>query len=713
MRLNFRTIKTLFRVEMRMVLRDRRMLLTSIVLPLLVTPLMFLGSTMGIKRHEKKLEEMVYPYAIRGEDASAVRSLVSVTRERLDRIALTNKTVFKFKEVTCEDAATALDKGDIQFILEGLPADQAPMPNAEERDAKRPGPSKTSVRRETPDEDEEPSVRGAPVVRIVFRGDRHESASGMAKMREALSETRRFQRRQLLSSSGFPVSVAQVAALTEEDVASKSQVAGLALGRTLTILLLVFILSSGAVVAIDSLAGEKERGTLETLLTTSAGRIEILASKHLVIVAIALLITCIQILNLLVYVHFKLLPIPANLASAVTAPVGLLLFLLYIPLAALAANVLLLVSGYARNYKEAQMWFLPVLLVGLVPAFAPCLPGLPLRSAAALVPIANLALAAKEILIGSFDWPMIALSWFTTAAAAVWTASLGVRSLVQEKLITASDADAIDLAGGPRLFERRVLRWFAVLWAALLLVSNYTGTLDIRLQILVNLVGLFFGACCLIIRLYRLDVRAALALRAPRPAVWLGVLLGIPGGFLTALGCFQLANLVIPAPAQITESFSQSVLPEHVPFFQILLFMTVLPGIFEEITFRGLFLYGLRRRLHPPLLAVVVGVAFGLFHVVLFRFVPTAALGIMFAAVTLLTGSIFPAMLWHAGSNLLGLLAYKLKFPENDLGAVCYVGGAGLLAIAFWIFWRHRTPYPDARWQGSDSRPRLPFVVLQ
>jgi len=422
-----------------------------------------------------------------------------------------------------------------------------------------------------------------------------------------------------------------------------------------------------------------------------------------VIVAVALLITSLQILNLLVYVHFKLIPVPANLAAAVTLPVAVLLFLLYIPLAALAANVLLLVSGYARNYKEAQMWFLPVLLVGLVPAFAPCLPGVPLRSAVALVPVANLALAAKEILIGSFDWPMIALSWLTTAAAAIWTANLGVRSLIQEKLITVSDTDAIDLAVGPRLFERRVLRWFALLWAALLLVNNYTGTIDIRLQILVNLVGLFFGASCLMIRLYRLDVRAALALRAPRPGVWLGVLLGIPGGFLTALGCFRLANLLIPAPAQITESFSESVLPEHIHFFQVLLFLTVLPGIFEEITFRGLLLHGLRRRLHPALLAVVVGVIFGIFHVALFRFVPTAVLGIMFAAVTLLTGSIFPAMLWHAGSNLLGLLAFKLKFPENELGAVCYLAGAGLLATAFWIFWRHRTPYPEVRWSRKRT----------
>jgi hypothetical protein len=68
-------------------------------------------------------------------------------------------------------------------------------------------------------------------------------------------------------------------------------------------------------------------------------------------------------------------------------------------------------------------------------------------------------------------------------------------------------------------------------------------------------------------------------------------------------------------------------------------------------------------------LALVVGLAFGIYHVALFRFMPTAALGVMLAAVTLLTGSIFPV----------------------------YLIGAGLLAPAFWIFWCHRTPYPGLR----------------
>ena len=122
-----------------------------------------------------------------------------------------------------------------------------------------------------------------------------------------------------------------------------------------------------------------------------------------------------------------------------------------------------------------------------------------------------------------------------------------------------------------------------------------------------------------------------------------------------------------------------------------------MPGLFEEITFRGLLLHGLHRRLHPVAVALVVGVVFGLFHMTLFRLAPTACLGVLLTAVTLLTCSIYPAMLWHCLNNATGLLVYKLQMPETDLGPVCYLAGAGLLGVAFYIFWRNRTPYPGLR----------------
>jgi sodium transport system permease protein len=697
MNLNLFTVRTLFCTEMRMVLRDRRMLITSILLPLLVTPLMFLGSSWSLKKRDRTLQQMTYKYAVTGSNAAMVRTLLTATRERLAGAekAKGKAASFNFEEVECEDALPALTKGEVHLVIEGLIADEA----GAQKDARTPAATgkDASARPRSEAEDGEPRLAGAPVVRLVYRADRDESGAASSRMHDMLSETRDAQRAKLLKARQFPVNPAEVGVVTEIDVASAGQVAGLALGRVLTLLLLLFILTGGAIVATDSLAGEKERGTLETLLTTAANRTEILAAKHLVVLAVALLITLIQTANLLVYVSFKLLPMPPNLAAAAPPQVVLLLFVVFLPVAALAANILLLISGYARSYKEAQMYFLPAMLLGFLPALAPLLPGLSLRSAVVLVPIANLALAAKDILAGIFDWPMIVLSWLATAGAAVWTTRMGVRFLSAEKLITAADSDAVEFAGGAALFERRVLRWFALLWATLLLVSNYTAKADLRLQVVINLVGLFFGASVLMLRRYRLDPRVVLALRAPKPVVWLGTLFAVPGGLLVALGMFRLSNLFMPVSTKVTESFSESVLPPDISPAQLLFFLAVMPAVFEEIAFRGLLLHGLRRRLHPAALAVVVGVVFGIFHVALFRFVPTACLGVMLAAVTMLTGSIYPAMLWHCLNNAAGLLASRLQLPETGLGPVCYLAGAGMLAAAFWIFWRNRTPYPGLR----------------
>jgi membrane protease YdiL (CAAX protease family) len=119
--------------------------------------------------------------------------------------------------------------------------------------------------------------------------------------------------------------------------------------------------------------------------------------------------------------------------------------------------------------------------------------------------------------------------------------------------------------------------------------------------------------------------------------------------------------------------------------------------VFEEMTFRGLLLHGLRKRLHPVALVIVVGLTFGIFHFALFRFAGTALLGMLLATTTLLTGSIFPSMLWHFGNNALSLLTELAGVPESEFDWKYYSAGVVLLAVAFWIFWRERKPYPGLR----------------
>lgn len=664
-------IFVLFRNEVRMILRDKRSVVISIILPILVMPLMLFASFSMQKKREAKILDQTYQYAITGEEPAVASNLLHAAILLLDAEAQTNASQrLKIKSVSIANPWLALTNGTLHFVLEGS------------------SKSPTNLNLRAP---------ATHHISLGFRADRDDASAAAYRLINAFSRAKTIRQEELLREKGLGIRFQDAAAVSTRNVADPGHVAGLSLGRMITLLLMFFMLMAGAMVASDLVAGEKERGTLETLLTSAASRVEIVMAKHMVIMAVALTITCIQALNLLVYVGLRIVPVPAHFAQAAPPHVALLLLLLFIPVTGIVSSVLLLTSGMAKSYKEAQMYFTPVLLVGLIPAVVPMLPGLSLRSAIVLVPIANIALAAKEILIGIYDWPMLILAWCVTAGTALALINLTVRALSSERLITAADSDPIIAAGGLPLLQTRVWRWFAVMWALLLIAGNYMQSWDIRAQLFVNLVVIFLGASLLIIWKYKLPTREVFSLRLPRPIVWPAIIAAAPCGVLAGTGLFMLLDKVIPVPPEIVESFSSQVAPASMSPLQIVFFLAVLPGVVEELTFRGVLLHALHKRMRPWALALVVGLVFGIFHVALFRLAPTALLGILLAAVTLLTGSIFPAMLWHALSNSLALLAGLNGYPVSDLAPEWFaVGALGLIAV-FIILWRNRTPYPGLR----------------
>jgi sodium transport system permease protein len=538
------------------------------------------------------------------------------------------------------------------------------------------------------------------VIRIHFDASRDASQAGRRRMAELLSRARTLGQEAMLERGGFPIKPSNVARVTEVSVATPSQVTGLWIGRFLTVFLVMFMLAGGSVVAMDIIAGEKERGSLETLLTTAARRIEIVVAKQLAILAVALLITMIQVANTLVYLSLRVIKLPWDAVIDVPPAAIAALFVLFIPVAAFVASVLLMISAHAKSYKEAQMYFFPVYLCSLVPALASVLPGVPLRSAIALVPIANVSVAVREIMVGEFDWPMIGVAFLAMAAAAGWTLRASTHMLSRERLITASESDAADFEGGADLFSKHVLRWYAVMGAVLFAVAaNVPALATFRRQLLFNEIGLFFVGPLLMIARYRLDPRQALALRLPRFGVWPAVAMLIPAGNIMGIGVFRLANEVVPVPRQALEQFSRSVLPDDIPLWQLFVFVAVLPGIFEEIAFRGTLLYGLKHRFRPSVLVLVVGLIFGLFHVQLFRLAPTAFMGVVLTVVALLTGSILPGMLAHAGNNAFALWAATEGIPLASLEPRMYAGAAVVFALAMYLIYRNRSPYPDLRYR--------------
>src|SRR5207247_10788887 len=122
---------------------------------------------------------------------------------------------------------------------------------------------------------------------------------------------------------------------------------------------------SGTMKYSDYISGYKECGNIETLLTTTAGRSEIFITKKLSITSVGLVITLIQGLNFLLYIKLRVIALPKDFDLQLPTGMALTLLVLFIPLAATIASILLMISTYAKSYKESQMYFFPVYIVSL------------------------------------------------------------------------------------------------------------------------------------------------------------------------------------------------------------------------------------------------------------------------------------------------------------------------------------------------------------
>lgn len=695
-------LATIFRYELRMLLRDTRTILIAVVAPLVIFPAWIFISNMVERSEEERLEEAEYRYALVGSEAEWGRELVRAALALDAADPDTTRRPATFSEVDSPSPDSALDAGELHLVVEALSPEEYAEALAAEREEEEgndaPGEgSEAGDGAAAPAADQAGAADAPPSVRALrlrYRAQSDFSRSARDRLESRLREAREARRDSVYRVRGFPVSVDQVAVLEDENVASAEKEAGAFLGLALTPFLLLLMLSGGSIVAADAISGEKERGTLETLLTTAATRREIVRAKQLAVLVVGVAVAVVNVANLAVYLGLGVLELPASLQVGLGPVQAGVLLLLFLPLALLVSAALLLLSGVSKSYKEYQIYFFPVFLAFLVPSLAALLPGIELRSAIALVPVAGVTVAVREVLVGGADWLFVGVAFLSTAGAAGGLAGWVERALSNERLISRSELDEADLVGGAALFPRHVLRWFLGFWVLFFVISLWFGEeLGVRGQILVNLVGIFFGGTLLLLRRYRLPVREALSLRMPHPAVWVATLIGAPSALLVGIGLAEFVNTwVFPVPDEVLEAFGQALAGPELPLWQLILFLAVMPGIFEELAFRGVLLHGLRKRMGPWATALAVGAVFGFFHVSLFRILPTAWLGVILAGVVLLSGSIWPAVVWHALNNAIALVPPTLGWVSEDFVPPPWAPSVALLGlgVSFWILWTTR-----------------------
>ncbi len=207
-----------------------------------------------------------------------------------------------------------------------------------------------------------------------------------------------------------PVSIESV------NVATPQEVLGKLAGGFLPYLFVIFCFMGAMYPAIDLFTGEKERKTLETLLTTPVSRFEILVGKMVVIVATGIVSAMLAIFGL--FVAFQ---VTAGMPEVITSVVGsmltltfvMLMLIMLLPLTIFFAGIMIPLTIYAKTFKEAQSILTPLTFLVIIPAIFGLIPGVELTVATAVIPIVNISLATKEIVAGTIELPLLLITIFS------------------------------------------------------------------------------------------------------------------------------------------------------------------------------------------------------------------------------------------------------------------------------------------------------------
>jgi sodium transport system permease protein len=195
--------------------------------------------------------------------------------------------------------------------------------------------------------------------------------------------------------------------VNEQDIATKQEKIGKSIGGLLPYFFIIFCYMGSMYPAIDLGAGEKERGTLETLLSSSANRQSILIGKLGVVILAGLLSAFVSMLGLGGMLQFYSSMIPKELFNIIFQMITMknmaLIFLLLIPLNIFVGSLLLSISIFSKSFKEAQSLANPFMIIIIIPVYLGMMPGIELNFSTAIIPILNVTLATKELLAGTLS----------------------------------------------------------------------------------------------------------------------------------------------------------------------------------------------------------------------------------------------------------------------------------------------------------------------
>jgi sodium transport system permease protein len=747
--MSWRNVRLIYGREIRDQLRDRRTLFMIAVLPLLLYPLLGM-SVFQLSQFLRKSEPRVL--VLGSEQLAASRELPRLFDEGgfagtyFDDPAEAERLNVEFSDAESPAdrdsklglAEQRLKSGDVQVVL-----DFPPDFGARLRELR----SRVESRGE--------AANSAPVVipepQLLFNSGKEKSRVAHRQVEQVLEVWKTQIIRENLLASRVPANVARPFELVPHDVAERQQQQALMWSKILPFVLFIWALTGAFYPAVDLCAGEKERGTLETLLSSPALRTEIVWGKLLTVMTFSGATALLNLVSLgftARYIVSQLRMLPAGDAAEGLnlPPFASTLWLLaaLVPMSALFSALCLACAAFARSTKEGQYYLMPLLLVTMPLMMLPMAPGTELNLGNSLIPVTGVVLLLMGLVQGNYAEvlryavPVCGV----TLMCCHWAIRWAVYQFNQESVLFR-ESERLDLRrwvvhlvrgrqDTPSLAEAFfcvALIYVTQFFTQLAISANMPATPDFRFLTLLlfisQVVCIAMPALLMALLLTARPRKTLLLARAPRAAACvMAMLLAAllhPVGMQLAHGIRQLYP--VQQDALIGEVFRRMF--ETAPYAWLpYVLLAVLPALCEELAFRGFVLSGLRH-LGSKWWAIGLSAAFfGMAHTVLQQSLSAVALGFVIGYVAVQTGSLVPCILFHLTYNTLMLATLKLpelteRWPEwaapiQQLapGEVIYrwpivaVSGAASVVLLWWL---HRLPYQATKEeQISEARARQP-----
>lgn len=404
--MSLQNVGIVYRKELTEALRDRRTLISTLLVPLLLFPLLSVGfGAMAVALLRKAEEETPKVMLLGGADSPHVLE----TLRKIDKIEVVPATSdWKDKIINKEIRAAISIPGGFEASLDQQQPQTIEIYKYE-------GELKSSISADTVEKK-------------------------LKEYRDKVIEAR-------LQASHLPASVLTPFHIKQDNVAPPEKVGGAAFGGIIGYMVILLCMTGGMYPAMDLTAGEKERGTMETILSSPISRLDLVLGKFFLVLTASLVTAALSVFSMGVSFwgmqQVKAFDVSKNPeAASLQVHVGFIsvlsVFLMALPLAVLFSAGLITISLFAKSYKEAQSYVSPLMILVIVPAVASMLPGIELTAKLALIPILNVSLLCKELVSGTYHWNFIALIFLSTCVYAAAALFLAVKMFQREDVLFRS-----------------------------------------------------------------------------------------------------------------------------------------------------------------------------------------------------------------------------------------------------------------------------------